>query len=153
MKYFVINKQFYPWFLFFSHCPNTSSDNDQWDWSGALIGKYRTGWAGQCNGGFLKWNRIHWIQRIQRIHWTMNSVQYKDLLGYLWLCGTVVESLSLTQEIVGSNTAIFLKLYFLSLNSVKTFRENSNRFHTRAHRLMDLLDYLCIEHFRVNLSM
>ena len=40
--------------------------------------------------------------------------------------GTVVESLPLTQEIVGSSTAIFWKkLLFLSLNSAKTFRENS----------------------------
>ena len=38
----------------------------------------------------------------------MNWVQYKDLLSYNCLCGTVVESLSLTQEILGSTTAIFL---------------------------------------------
>ena len=41
----------------------------------------------------------------------------------------MVESLSLTQEGVGSSPAIFLKNFFLSLNSansVKTFRENSN---------------------------
>ena len=41
----------------------------------------------------------------------------------------MVESLSLTQEIVGSSTALFSKIIlFLSLNSansVKTFRENS----------------------------
>ena len=56
----------------------------------------------------------------------MNWVQYKDLLSYNCLCGTVVESLSLTQEILGSNPAIFLfDLNFLSLNSVKAFRENS----------------------------
>ena len=46
------------------------------------------------------------------------------------LCGTVVECLSVTQEIVRSSTAIFLKMIlFLSLNSgnsVNTFRENSN---------------------------
>ena len=48
------------------------------------------------------------------------------------VCGTVVESLPLTQEIVGSSTAIFWKkllfLWLNSANSVKTFRENSNRF-------------------------
>ena len=38
----------------------------------------------------------------------------------------MVESLSLTQEIVGLSTAIFYKItLFLSLNS--TFRENSNK--------------------------
>ena len=43
-----------------------------------------------------------------RNHWGMNWVQYKDLLCCLWLCGWVVESLSLTQKILGSNPAIFL---------------------------------------------
>ena len=61
----------------------------------------------------------------------MNRIQYKDLLSYNCLNGTVVESLSLTQEILGSNPAIFLFdcIFFLSLNSansVKAFRENSN---------------------------
>ena len=46
-------------------------------------------------------------------HWRMNWVQYKDLLSYNCLCGTVVESLS-----------FFLSLY--SANLVKKFRENSN---------------------------
>ena len=60
----------------------------------------------------------------------MNWVQFLNLLSYNYLCGTVVESLSLTQEILGSNPAIFLfDFNFLSLNlvnSVKSFRENSN---------------------------
>ena len=70
----------------------------------------------------LNFHWIHWIQEYKD--------QYKDLLSYNCLCGTVVESLSLTQEILGSNPAIFLfDLNFLSLNSansVKAFRENSN---------------------------
>ena len=41
-----------------------------------------------------------------RNHWGMNWVQYKDLLCCLWLCGWVVASLSLTQEILGSNPPI-----------------------------------------------
>ena len=73
----------------------------------------------------------------------MNWVQYKDLLCYLCLCGWVVSSLSLTQEILGSNPTIliFISFIFLSLNSansVKTFRENSNRLiysHVCACRL------------------
>ena len=50
-----------------------------------------------------------------RNHWSMNWVQYKDLLCYLCLCGLVVSSLSLTQEILGSSPTllIFYFLYFL----------------------------------------
>ena len=60
--------------------------------------------------------------------WSMKWIQFKELLCYLCPCGAVVTSLSLTQEVVGSNTAILLIFDFLSLNSadsVKTFRENS----------------------------
>ena len=59
-----------------------------------------------------------------RNHWGMNWVQYKDLLCCLWPCGWVVESLSLTQEILGSNPAIFL--FDFNYFRVKAFRENSN---------------------------
>ena len=38
----------------------------------------------------------------------MNWVQYKDLLCCLWVCGWVVDSLSLTQEVLGSNPVILL---------------------------------------------
>ena len=38
----------------------------------------------------------------------MNWVQYKDLLCYLCLCGLVVSSLSLTQEILGSKPTILI---------------------------------------------
>ena len=57
----------------------------------------------------------------------MDWVQFKDLLCYLCLCGTVLSFLSLTQEIVGSNTAILLGFFWSlnSANSVKTFKENS----------------------------
>ena len=49
-----------------------------------------------------------------RNHWSMNWVQYKDLLCYLCLCGLVVSSLSLTWEILGSNPTmlIFCFIYF-----------------------------------------
>ena len=43
------------------------------------------------------------------------------------LAGTVVASSSLIQELAGSNSLLKIK-YILLLNSVKTFRENSNRF-------------------------
>ena len=47
-----------------------------------------------------------------RNHWSMNWVQYKDLLCYLCLCGLVVSSLSLTQEILGSSPTLPF-LYFI----------------------------------------
>ena len=46
-------------------------------------------------------------------HWSMNWVQYKDLLCYLCLCGLVVSSLSLTQEILGSSPTLPF-LYFIN---------------------------------------
>ena len=50
-------------------------------------------------------------------------VQFKDPLCYLCLAGTVVASWSLTQEVASWN--IFLSLN--SVNSVKTFWDNSNK--------------------------
>ena len=41
-----------------------------------------------------------------RNHWSTNWVQCRDLLCYICLCGTVVSSLSLTQEVKGLNIAI-----------------------------------------------
>ena len=43
-----------------------------------------------------------------RNHWSMNWVQHKDLLCYLWLCGLVVSFLSLTQEILGSSPTLLI---------------------------------------------
>ena len=48
-----------------------------------------------------------------RNHWSMNWVQYKDLLCYLSVCGLVVSSLSLTQEILGSSPTLPF-LYFIN---------------------------------------
>ena len=48
-----------------------------------------------------------------RNHWSMNWVQYKDLLCYLCLHGLVVSSLSLTQEILGSSPTLPF-LYFIN---------------------------------------
>ena len=49
----------------------------------------------------------------------------KDPLCYLCLAGAVVASLSLTQEVAGSSPFTVMTI-FLSMNSAKTFRENSN---------------------------
>ena len=47
-----------------------------------------------------------------RNHWSMNWVQYNDLLCYLWLCGLVVSFLSLTQEILGSSPTLLIFYFF-----------------------------------------
>ena len=60
----------------------------------------------------------------------MNVDQFKDPVCYLCHCGAVVSSLSLMQEAVGLSTAIIFifekKMSLNLLNSVKTFRKNSN---------------------------
>ena len=53
---------------------------------------------------------ISGISENLRNHWGMNWVQYKDLLCYMCPCGTVVSSLSLTQEILVFNPAILQPL-------------------------------------------
>ena len=66
-------------------------------------------------GVFCKWSRSFFeftefreFRESEKNHWGMNWVQYKDLLSYNWLCGWVVECLSLTQEVLGFNPVIFL---------------------------------------------
>ena len=82
-----------------------------------------------CFTQFYLW-RIQWIQQIQWKYinrknfngvfskWSRTFIEFREfresekslrhLLCCLWLCGWVVESLSLTQEILGSNPAILL---------------------------------------------
>ena len=60
-------------------------------------------------------------------HWSINWAQFKDPPCYPYFVGTAVASWSLTQEVAGSNS-LFKNIIFLSLNSlnsVKTFGENS----------------------------
>ena len=65
------------------------------------------------NGAELSLNSMNSVNSENlRNHWSMNWVQYEDLLCYMCLCGTVVSSLFLTQEILGSNPA-FLLFWFL----------------------------------------
>ena len=59
-----------------------------------------------------------------RNHWGMNWVQHNDLLSYNCLCGTVVESLSLTQEILGTNPAIFLFDFNFFVTEFSEFSES-----------------------------
>ena len=56
------------------------------------------------------------------MYWT----HFKDLASHNCLAVTVVAQWFLTQEVAGSNNLFKIK-YCLSLNSVKTFRENLNR--------------------------
>ena len=66
------------------------------------------------NGAELSLNSVNSANSENlRNHWSMNWVQYKDLLCYLCLCGLVVSSLSLTQEILGSNPTMLI-FYFIS---------------------------------------
>ena len=63
------------------------------------------------NGAELSLNSVN--SENLRNHWSMNWVQYKDLLCYLCLCGLVVSSLSLTQENLGSSpTLLFFFILF-----------------------------------------
>ena len=55
-------------------------------------------------------------------HWSTSWFQFKDLLCYLCLCGTVVSS-SLTQEIVGLNPAILL-IFIFFVTEFSDFSEN-----------------------------
>ena len=57
----------------------------------------------------------------------MNWIQYKDLLSYNCLCGTVVECLSLTQEILGSNPAIFFLDFNFFVTEFSEFGESTWR--------------------------
>ena len=67
-----------------------------------------------------------------RNHWGMNWVRYKDLLCCLWLCGWVVKSLSLTQEILGSNPAIF----FFDFNFFVTEFSEFSEKHWKKHQFL-----------------
>ena len=82
-----------------------------------------------------------------RNHCNMNLDQFNDPLCYLCLYGTVVASLSLTQEKAVLNTAILLvQQHILSLssaNSVKTFRENSNISDEKCDRIISDWDWDC----------
>ena len=68
-----------------------------------------------------------------RNHWGMNWVQYKVLLSCLWLCGWVVESLSLTHEVLGSNPVIFL-FYYLQHSEKNPFLQSSDQ--SRANHII-----------------
>ena len=57
-------------------------------------------------------------------HSIMNWGQFKDPVCYLCLVNCVVTSLSLTQDVAGSNNILHKKLSLTPVNSVKTLREN-----------------------------
>ena len=73
-------------------------------------------------GVFPKWKR-YWLNSVNLInHCSMNWVQFKDPVSHMCLAGTVVASWSLMQEVTGSSP--FTVTTNISVNSVKTFREN-----------------------------
>ena len=53
----------------------------------------------------------------------MNWLKHEDLLFYLCLCGLVVESLSLTREIMGSNPVILI--FFILIFFATEFNESN----------------------------
>ena len=68
----------------------------------------------------------------------MNWSQFKGHASHICLAGAVVASWSLMEEVTGSSPfAVMTNRSFLSLNSGKTFRENSNEFILyKSHRLV-----------------
>ena len=74
-----------------------------------------------------KWNSVNSSNSGNLInHWNTNWSQFKDPMYHLCLTGAVIASRSVTLETTGLNC--FNGKYFLSLtsmNSVKTFKENS----------------------------
>ena len=77
----------------------------------------------------------------------MNKSQFKDPVSGIYIAGAVVVSRSLTQEVAGSSpftvmTNIFCHLNLL--NSVKTFRENSNGLNSTERR--EATKCLCKSH-------
>ena len=69
--------------------------------------------------------------------------QLKVLVSHLCLIAAVVEYWHLTQGVTGSSPSPIMKI-FLSLNSVKTFKENSN---TLTHHYIQLFLYIFVRTF------
>ena len=73
----------------------------------------------------------------------MNWTQFKDPVSHMCLAGTAVASWSLTQKVAGSSP--FDDKYFLSINSVKKIRKNSNVLLTRVHVNLSLIGWVSSE--------
>ena len=81
-----------------------------------------------CIGVFPKWNKnsVNSTISINLLNpWGMNWGQFKDPVSHLFLASAVVASKSLSQEVADSNP-FNNNMSLNSLNSVKTFRKNSN---------------------------
>ena len=77
----------------------------------------------------------------------MNLDQFKDPVSQMRLAGTVATSWSLTQEVAGLNPFTVMTNIFVALNlanSGKTFRENSNKFHTLQFNCKNAKKNLCV---------
>ena len=90
---------------------------------------------------FLNEQNFHWIRRIQGIWWNTEAWNRLNLKipSHLYLPDALVVSWSLTQEAAGLNPFTVMTNYFLSLNSAKTFRKNSNMSCCLNSLLMALL--------------
>ena len=97
-----------------------------WHWTPFLHGMESYGECSYCCENLMEFS-LNWAElslnsmnsmnsgnsENLRNHWSMNWVQYKDLLCYLCLCGLVVSSLSLIQEILRCSPTLPF-LYFIS---------------------------------------
>ena len=66
-------------------------------------------------GVFLKWNRnsLNSVNSEKLInHWCMKWAQFKDPVSHMCLAGAVVACWFMTQEVSGSNTHFFAKIFF-----------------------------------------
>ena len=81
-------------------------------------------------GVFSKWNSVNSANLGNQIHhWSMSWGQLKVPASHICLAGAVVASWSLMQEMAGLNPFTVMTNNF-SLNSLKTFRENSIDYET-----------------------
>ena len=96
----------YRWFLSLL-CPNPKQQNYIIEYSQCEAMEF------SLNGVELSLNSVNSANSENvRNHWSMNWVQYTDLLCYHCLCGLVVPSLSLTQAILGSNPTMLIFYFF-----------------------------------------
>ena len=70
----------------------------------------------------------------------MNWGQFKDLICYLCLHGTVVSSLSLIQEVMGSRLSLFAKLFYKFCRFYRIHLGNLNKSQRINQKLLKLID-------------
>ena len=93
------------------------------------------------NGDFPKWS-VTFTEfsefRENNNYWSINWVQFKDLVSHMCWAGAVVACWPLTQEVAGWQG--FESFYWMtySVNSVKTFRKNSNMYQSFTAKMLPI---------------